>query len=97
MLEKLHERKKFADKHIIIGGPKSLWLGKRCVNLVPILRCLKIRGVVDGLEHNRVVRSLNDNETEKLYDAVIREWRRTKPIQTPDPKHVRLRACRLCY
>jgi len=90
--------KEIRGKHIIVGGSKSFWLGRRCVNLVPILRRLKINGVVNGLEHNRVVRALTDIETAKLYKAVTREWRDAKPIQTPNPKQIgRFRTCKICY
>jgi hypothetical protein len=75
--------KQIRGKNIVVGGSGSHWFGTRCVNLVPLLRQLKMKSVATEIEHNRVVRKLSDNETERLYKAVIRQWRRTKAIKTP--------------
>ena len=91
--------KKIRGKHIIVGSSKSHWLGKRYVNLVPLLKRLKISDVASTIDHNRAVRTLTDSETERLYEAVIKKWRKTKAIRTPPIKagDDHWRACAVCF
>jgi len=90
--------KKIRRKNIVLGSPKSHWFGKRCVKLLPLLRRLKLRDVAYGVEHDRVVRSLSDAESKRLYQALVKAWRSARPIETRRLTTVNHeQACRVCY
>jgi hypothetical protein len=89
--------KRIRPKNIILGGSKSHWFGKRAVNLVPILRRLKMKDVAKAIGRNRVVRKLTDDEADRLFDEVMQGWRKARPISTPPLRSLAWsKKCQVC-